>query len=117
MVMLTGLRVTDAVADLVESAWETAFTLTTVCVANAAGAVYNAEPEPPSTILPTLLSPLRMSFTYQLTAVLLEFCTVAAKVRVPPAARLADVGLSETLTEATVGLTTTDAEAVLPVSD
>ena len=55
MVMLTGFSVTDALADLVESSCETALTVTTICVAIEAGAVYQAEPEPPSTIVPIVL--------------------------------------------------------------
>jgi hypothetical protein len=80
MVMLTGFSVTDALADLVESSCETALTVTTICVAIEAGAVYQAEPEPPSTIVPIVLSPVRLSFTYHVTAGLLALCTVAVKL-------------------------------------
>ena len=63
------------------------------------------------------LSPVRLSFTYHVTAGLLALCTVAAKLCVPPAPKLTEVRVEETLTEATGGLTTTEAEAVLLVSD
>ncbi len=63
-------------------------------------------------MVPTVLLPLAMPSTVQVTAVLVEPETVATKDLVPPVVKLAVPGLKATLTEAVV-LTVTADEALL----
>src|SRR6266513_2927619 len=71
-----------------------------------AGAVYRPELD----IVPTVALPPVTPLTCQVTAVLLVFCTVAVKCRVPPAPTVADTGEIVTLTTA-AGVMVTCAEA------
>jgi len=57
------------------------------------GAVYT----PAVVMVPTVELPPAIASTYQVTAVLVAFCTAAVNCAVAPTAMLAEVGLSETL--------------------
>jgi hypothetical protein len=67
-----GTIVTDAVPDLVGSAADVAVTTTSAGLGTAAGALY----KPPLVIVPHA-APLQLPLTLQVTAVLVEFFTVA----------------------------------------
>jgi len=85
--------VTAAAADFVESALETAVTVTVAGLGTAAGAVYR----PAVVIVPTMAFPLAVPFTFQTTVVLLEFRTVAPNGWLSAIARVAEVGTTATL--------------------
>jgi hypothetical protein len=111
MVMLTAagaVTVTAAEADLVESACDTAVTVTVAGLGTDAGAVYKPELE----IVPTVALPPTTPFTCQVTAVLLVFCTLAVNCCVAPAVTVAEVGEMVMLTAAGA-VTVTGAEADL----
>lgn len=85
--------------------------MTVVCVLTE-GAVY----KPAVEIVPTVLLPPVTPFTSQVTAVLLEFVTVAENCRVANDATVAVVGEIPTLTAAAGGSIVTAADADLVVS-
>lgn len=88
--------VTDAVANWVGSAADTALTVTVAGDGTLAGAVY----KPAVLIVPTVELPATMPLTRQVTAVLAALLTVAANIWVPFTARLALDGATTTDTAA-----------------
>jgi hypothetical protein len=97
--ILTGgetgaVMVTVAEADLVASACETAVTVTVAGLGTLAGALKTPAVE----IVPVVAFPPVTPFTCQVTAVLVVFCTVAAKVCDAPVVTLAVPGEIEILT-------------------
>ena len=83
-----------------------AVTVTVAELGTTPGAVYRPELE----IVPTVALPPVASFTCQVTAVLLVFCTVAVNCCVPPTATVADVGEIMTLTGTGVCVVETPAQ-------
>ena len=86
--VIAGRIVTVVEADLVESAWDTAVTVTVAGVGTLAGAVYIPEVE----IVPVVELPPVTPSTCQVTAVLLVFWTVAVNCCWPPTFTLGDCG-------------------------
>lgn len=90
---LTGVTLSDTVAERLLSAAEIAVTVSDSVPETVVGAVYN----PADVIVPTVELPPEMPETSHVTAVLLEFVTVAVNACVPPALTVTLAG--ETLTE------------------
>ena len=108
--LAAGFTVTCAVPVRLELAAEIAVTVTVAGEGTTAGAMYCPEDE----IVPTVEFPPVTPFTCQLTAVFVEFMTVAMNICVPvPATTAAVPGVTLTVMAGTI---VTAAEAVLVVS-